>query len=162
MDFQIPNCKHFTGYKPCHPGENGETCISPEPRGVKILVINIGALGAVLMTTTLLPALKRKFPESTVHWLTISRATALLHNNPYVDTIHALSPASLLLLQQIKFDLVLNTDKVQEMCALTNVLNAREKRGFGLNEDGVIVPISDSAGDMRARSSAGQLCLLFQ
>ena len=25
MDFEIPDCRKFTGYKPCHPGENGET-----------------------------------------------------------------------------------------------------------------------------------------
>ncbi len=146
MTIEIPECKQFTGYKPCHPGEQGEACVNPEPMGTKILIINLGALGAVLMTTTILPALKRKFPESTIHWLTEPRAAELLQHNPNIDFIHHWGVGSLLTLQQMQFDIVCNSDKIQEMCALTNVLNAKEKLGYGLNKDGVMIPLNDGAG----------------
>ncbi len=145
MKYSIPDCKDFTGYKPCHPGPNGETCINPKKTGKKILIINIGALGAVLNTTTLLPALKRKYPESTVYWLTAERAEPLLEENPYVDRILKYDFSSVLTLQQIEFDIVCNTDKVQEICAFTNTLKAGKKLGFGLNENSVIFPLNEGA-----------------
>jgi len=145
MTVDIPRCRKFTGYKPCHPGEHGETCVSPEPIGTKILIINRGALGAVLMTTTILPAIKRKYPESTVHWLTQERAAPLLHENPYIDTVYPLSAASLLILQAMKFDVVCNTDKDRAMGALTHMLDADVKLGYGINDDGVIVPLNSGA-----------------
>ncbi|MFC1492473.1 glycosyltransferase family 9 protein [candidate division KSB1 bacterium] len=145
MAVDIPDCKDFTGYKPCHPGENGEPCIDPKPRGKKILIINIGAMGAVLMTSSILPAVKRKYPDSTVYWLTSERIIPLLENNPCIDRVYPFDMSSVLVLQEIKFDAVMNTDKVHEICALTNRLKADEKLGFGLNEDGVIIPLNSGS-----------------
>jgi len=145
MNVSIPDCRDFTGYKPCHPGENGETCINPRPVGTRILIINIGAIGAVISTTTLLPAMKRKYPESTIHWLTDERAAALLRGNPYIDCIHPLNASSLLVLQQMKFDVVCNLDKTRDMGALINMLDAGTKLGFGMNENGVIIPLNKGA-----------------
>ena len=145
MAIEIPDCKKFTGYKPCHPGEQGETCIDPEPVGTRILIINLGALGAVLMTTTILPALKRKYPQSTIHWLTEQRGAQLLYENQYIDSVHVWGIEEQLTLQALRFDVVCNGDKIREMCALTNVLNADTKLGFGMNEDGVIIPLNGGA-----------------
>jgi ADP-heptose:LPS heptosyltransferase len=145
MAIDLPDCKKFTGYKPCHPGKQGETCIEPEPAGVRILIINLGALGALLMTTTILPALKRKYPQSTIHWLTERRGAPLLYENPFIDFIHEWGIDAQLTLQAMRFDVVCNGDKISEMCALTNLLNAKTKLGFGLNEDGVIIPLNRGA-----------------
>ena len=63
MPKEIPDCKRFTGYKPCFPNhncwENG--CKDNIPTGTKILIINLDAMGDVLMTTAQLPGIKRKF-----------------------------------------------------------------------------------------------------
>ena len=122
MPQEIPSCKRFSGYKPCFPDhncwENG--CKDNIPVGTKILLINLDAMGDVLMTTAQLPAIKRKFPDSTIYWITLKNATPLLFNNSLVDHIFTLDASSILILQQMKFDYVLNVDKSQLSCALLN------------------------------------------
>ncbi len=143
----IPSCKRFNGYKPCFPDHNCwlDGCKDNIPIGTKILIINLDAMGDVLMTTAQLPAIKKKFPESTIYWITLKNSEPLLFNNPYIDHTYPFSFESILILQQMEFDYVFNVDKSQRSCALVNSLNAKNKLGFGLNNNGVIVPLNDSA-----------------
>jgi len=55
--------KHFTGYKPCFPerGATNGAWIS-DPIGTRILLINLDAMGNVLVTTSILPAIRRRVP----------------------------------------------------------------------------------------------------
>jgi heptosyltransferase-2 len=147
MSKQIPDCKRFTGYKPCFPGHNclEDGCKENIPVGIKILIINLDAMGDVLMTTAQLPALKRKFPESTVYWITLKNAAPLLSNNRFIDHVYEYDFESISILNQMKFDFVLNADKSKRACALLNSLSAEEKLGFGLNNDGVIIPVNEGA-----------------
>jgi ADP-heptose:LPS heptosyltransferase len=147
MPKEIPSCKKFTGYKPCYPDHNCWTdgCKDNIAIGTKILIINFDAMGDVLMTTAQLPALKRKYPESTIHWITLNNAAPLLFNNPLVDQVFAYNPESLSIISQIEYDLVLNVDKSQRSCALLNSVNAKKKLGFGLNKDGKIIPMNEGA-----------------
>ena len=141
----IPDCKRFTGYKPCEPYKQCEGCQDRVPTGVHILLINLDALGDVLVTTAILPALKRKYPQSTIRWLTRRNALPLLLNNSYLDEILEWNDENRLILQAMKFDLVLNADKNLNSCAFTAQLNAAEKLGFGLNAFGAIVPLNAEA-----------------
>jgi len=147
MKKQIPSCKNFSGYKPCFSDhncwENG--CKENIPIGTKILIINLDAMGDVLMTTAQLPALKRKFPESTIYWVTLKIASKLLENNPYIYKIFNFDAGSILVLQQMKFDYVMNVDKSNRSCALLKAVNASHKLGFGLDEDGKIIPVNEGA-----------------
>ncbi|MEP0860687.1 MAG: glycosyltransferase family 9 protein [Ignavibacterium sp.] len=147
MQKEIPSCKRFTGYKPCYPDHNCwiDGCKDNIPIGKKILIINLDAMGDVLMTTAQLPALKRKFPESTIYWLTLKVAAPLLYYNQFIDFVLDYNFESLSILKQIEFDYVMNVDKSQRSCALLNSLNAKNKLGFGLNKDGKIIPVNDSA-----------------
>ncbi len=142
----IPACKHFTGYKPCFPGENClEHCVKCEPIGTRILIVNLDAMGNVLVTTSLLPALKRKFPESTISWITLKNAAPLLQENPLIDRIYLWEPENWLILGAMAFDLVLNVDKSQRSAAFTMGLTAKERMGFGLDENGKIIPLNPEA-----------------
>ncbi len=142
----IPDCKHFTGYKPCFPDTHCyEECVDLDPIGTTILIVNLDATGNVLVTTSLLPAIKRKYPESYVTWITLPNAAPLLDGNPYIDKVYIWEPESWLILQQMKFDVVMNVDKSQRSCAFTMGAKAKEKLGFGLNENGVIVPLNSEA-----------------
>ncbi len=141
----IPDCKKFTGYKPCEPFKKCETCETPVPVGTHILLINLDALGDVLVTTAILPALKRKFPTSTVRWLTKSYATPLLENNPFLDEVLSWNEDNRLILQQMRFDLALNADKNRNSAAFIQTLRADRKMGFGLNDFGAIVPLNAEA-----------------
>ena len=142
----IPDCKTFSGYKPCYPGTVcTDRCVRPDPVGRRILIVNLDAMGNVLVTTALLPLLKRKYPVSTVSWITLPNAAPLLEHNPHLDRIYVWEPESWLILAQMKFDLVLNVDKSRRSCALTMGLRSRTKLGFGLNDAGAIVPLNREA-----------------
>lgn len=147
MKESIPNCKRFTGYKPCFPGHNclEDGCKDKIAIGTNILIINLDAMGDVLMTTAQLRGLKRKFPESTIYWITLKIATGLLHNNPLIDKVFEYSFESISILENMKFDYVMNVDKSQRSCALAMTINADNKLGFGLNENGVIIPFNKGA-----------------
>ena len=142
----VPDCKRFTGYKPCFPGTTCATgCVDPAPRGTRILIINLDAMGNVLVTTSILASLKRRYPVSTISWITLENAAPLLRHNPYVDAVYLWEPESWMILQRQAFDLVLNVDKSRRSGALTALLQARETLGFGIDGNGVIVPLSAEA-----------------
>jgi ADP-heptose:LPS heptosyltransferase len=149
-DLNIPRCKNFTGYKPCYSYknclENGcQEDITGNRMGVKILVISLEALGAVLDNTAVLPAIKRKFPESTIYWLTMENARKILNNNKLIDRLFIWNDESRMILRNIEFDYVMNSDKSDYACAFANELRARAKLGFVLNENGKIVPANKGA-----------------
>jgi len=142
----IPDCKRFTGYKPCFPGTTCyKECLDPQPVGKKILIVNLDAMGAVVQTTAMLPAIKRKYPNSHISWITLKNAYRLLDNNPYLDAVYLWEPENWLILQQMEFDIVYQTDKTKRSCAFGNSLKAKEKIGFGLNKNGKIVPLNKEA-----------------
>ncbi len=142
----IPDCKHFTGYKPCFPLTLCyESCIQAEPMGVKILIINLDAMGAVLQTTAMLPAVKRTYPQSHITWITEKNAFRLLENNPYLDAVYTWEPESWLILQNMEFDVVYSTDKTKRSAAFAKTLRAKETLGFGMNDDGKIIPLNKEA-----------------
>lgn len=113
--------------------------------GTKILIINLDAMGNVLMTTAQLQPIKRKYPESYIAWLTLRSSAPLLMENPFIDKIFTWDAESWLILEQMKFDLILNADKSRRSAALTMKLNTKEKLGFGLNTNGQIIPLNKEA-----------------
>lgn len=147
MNPEIPKCKHFTGYKPCFPGHNcvQDGCKDYKPIGVKILLINLDAMGDILMTTAQLPGLKRKFPESTIYWVTLKQTVPLLYNNPFVDKVLPFDFETISILSQMEFDYVMNVDKSLRSGALAQSVKAKNRLGFGMNEDGKIIPLNKSA-----------------
>ena len=143
---RIPDCKHFTGYKPCFPESAClEECVDPRPHGTTILIVNLEAMGNVLVTTTLLPAIKRKYPVSTISWVTLKNAYRLLDHNPYIDHVYVWEPESWLKLQSMRFDVVMTIDKSVQAGAFTATLNAKKKFGYGVNASGVIIPLNREA-----------------
>jgi len=62
--------------------------LSPPPEVIKkILLIRFSALGDILHTTPILPALRKKYPDTQLWYLLDSRFTELLENNPFIDGI---------------------------------------------------------------------------
>ncbi len=142
----IPECRHFTGYKPCFPGTVClDGCVDPLQPGTNILIVNLEAMGNVLATTSLLPAIKRKYPESTISWITLRNAYRLLDNNPLVDRVYVWEPESWMTLQAMEFDVAMNIDKSVHAGAFLHTLRAKRKLGYGLNSRGAIVPLNREA-----------------
>jgi len=144
---EVPSCKRFTGYKPCYPDHNcwEDGCKNNLPIGKKILIINFDAMGDVLMTTAQLPSIKRKFPDSTIYWITLKIAAPLLSGNEFIDKVYTYDAESISVLNEMEFNYVINVDKSQRSCALLNSVKAEHKLGFGLNHDGKIIPVNQGA-----------------
>jgi hypothetical protein len=102
-------------------------------------------MGDVLMTTAQLPSIKRKYSESTIYWVTLKIAAPLLYNNEFIDKVFIYDAESISILNEIEFDIVMNVDKSQRSCALLNSVKAKKKLGFGLDKNGVIVPVNEGA-----------------
>lgn len=136
------DCKDFNGYKPCRPGWTCDHCDSYNPQGSRILIINLDALGDVLMTTALLPTLKELYPNSIIRWVTSPGATPLLQNNPLIDEIIPYTFESVSYLRFMEFDLVLSCDRDRKSTAIAMSVLSRDKRGFGLDPHGVVVPLN--------------------
>ncbi|MBI5015077.1 MAG: glycosyltransferase family 9 protein [Deltaproteobacteria bacterium] len=140
-----PDCRFFSGYKPCRHKRLCDGCPRYEPRGTRILLVNLDAMGDVVRTTALLPALKRKYPVSHVTWVTLKNAEPILRYNPLVDEVLVYGPETVLELEPRTFDVVLNVDKSRRSGALTQRVGARERLGFGVDEHGAIVPLTPAA-----------------
>lgn len=143
----IPDCKRFSGYKPCFPDHNcwEDGCKENIPTGTKILIINLDAMGDVLMTTAQLPSIKKKYPQSTIYWVTLKIAAPLLYHNEYIDQVYSYDAESILILNQMEFDVIMNVDKSQRSGAMLNSVTAKEKLGFGINKNGKIIPVNEGA-----------------
>lgn len=145
ISYKTPDCSKFTGYKPCKPGKLCEQCNDPSPVKNRILLISLEAQGAVLMTTALLHAIKRKYPDSFLIWLTMQESMPLLENNHLIDRVLLWNDENRILLQQIKFDIVYALDKSRYTGAFVNSLKVKKKFGFGLSPHGAITPLNEGA-----------------
>ncbi len=146
IDIDGIDCKHFNGYKPCFPGVDcSEGCMRADPIGVRVLIINLDAMGDVVMTTAQLAGIKRNWPVSQVFWITRSNAAALLAHNPLVDRVFQWNDVDRLILQQQFFDVVLNADKSLDACAFASSLWTDDLRGFTISKRGQIVAANPEA-----------------
>jgi len=141
-------CRLFHGYRPCRPGYLCEGCTQAQPFDETILLINLDAMGDVLMTTCMLPALRRLHPDALVTWVTWPGHLPLLENNPLIDRIWPYDFSVVSVLEAMEFNLLLNADKGRPSCALTMQVPAHTKRGFGLNRAGAVIPLNEEAGHL--------------
>ncbi len=141
---EMKSCRHFNGYRPCG---FSSTCDAhcPHFQAVKkrALVLGLGAMGAVLRATSILPALVRKYPGVQVTWITEKSTTFLLNNNPLIDQVLSCSFDDVLKVEGQEFDLVFVMDKDQRVGGLLHRISWRELYGFKVNSRyGVIEPAS--------------------
>lgn len=140
------DCRHFNGYKPCFPGVDCvDGCSRHEPMGTRILIINLDAMGDVLMTTAQLPAIRRTWPVAHVSWITHPAATALLAHNPLIDRVYGFTDENRMILAAQRFDVVLNADKSTPACAFARMLQTDDLRGFTLSDRGQIISANPGA-----------------
>jgi ADP-heptose:LPS heptosyltransferase len=145
MSIYRTDCRYFTGYKPCRFERSCSGCDEFRPASPDVLLINLDAIGDVLRTTALIPAIRREYPDARITWLTRARASELLEGNPEIDRILVLGVATDILLRTLSFDIVLNADKSMVAGALAMQVQAKERRGFGLDSGGAIVPLNKEA-----------------
>lgn len=142
------DCRYFLGDRPCvwHKG-SGVLCACDhyDPVREQVLIIKLDAVGDVLRTTTLLPALKKAHPHAAITWITRPEAKPLLEKNPYLAEAIAYGPEALVHLQTRSFDRVINLDAGKISAGLASAARGRRKDGFLLHEAGHVVPTNAAA-----------------
>lgn len=137
VDALKTDCRWFRGDAPCRPHKekkchcteaDGSICAHYLPQSGNTLIIKLGAPGDVIRTTPLLRKLQETSPQRRVWWLTES--TDLVPD--VVDVVLPFTMQSLVTLQAVHFDLLINLDKSREGCALASTIRAGQKQGFTL------------------------------
>ncbi|MEC9283983.1 MAG: glycosyltransferase family 9 protein [Bdellovibrionota bacterium] len=143
------NCRNFNGYKPCGLNINcNESCSHFQPAGMNIVIIHLGALGAVLRATCLLKPIKRAYPQSQITWVTDAPAQHLLANNPLIDKVYTSSPENIQSLMSYEFDLGFCIDKATKAVGISRQLNIEELKGFSTDANASILPINQEAREL--------------
>ena len=146
VDALKTDCRWFRGDVPCRPHKqkgchctetDGSACAHYLPQSGNTLIIKLGTVGDVIRTTPLLRKLQETSPQRRVWWLTLSPEIV----PEVVDVVLPFTVQSVITLQAVHFDLLINLDKDREACALAGVLRADQKQGFML-VDGKPAPIN--------------------
>lgn len=140
-----PDCRHFTGEKPCLPhkqeGVVCDGCPRYEPVKERLLIVKLDAAGDVLRSTAILPAFKKANPGLSIWWVTENSSKPLLDKNPYIDVLLGVDPLLPVTLVTVSFDRAFNFDMSRKAAAILTAANSRIKKGFGLSEEGAVVPL---------------------
>lgn len=143
-------CRWFSGDKPCrHAGGKDclragqETCRHYEPLEPKILIVKLGAIGDVLRTTTLLSALRKKWENPAITWITHPGTVPLLAENGLWKVL-PWSLEAVLWAETVDWDCVISLDKEDGPTALAQRVKSSRKYGFGRNGHGLLQPLSPS------------------
>ncbi|MBL8880687.1 MAG: glycosyltransferase family 9 protein [Phycisphaerales bacterium] len=140
-----PDCVHYAGDRPCRAGVQGvcpDPCDVHRPQGTRVLIIKLGALGDVIRTAAILPAIRRAWPMSHVTWISRPSGVRALANHPGIDRLLAFDGESICHLLAERFDVCLSLDKEPAPAGLAMRVNARDRRGIGLSEWGTPVPLN--------------------
>lgn len=125
------NCRFFNGYKPC--GKSAicdANCASRDPLQTFVLIIHLGAMGAVVRSTALLPGVRRKYPGAQITWVTDSPTHKLLQGQKLIDKVISSDPSELLALQGRHFDVALVIDKSAKASGILAMTKADQIFGF--------------------------------
>jgi heptosyltransferase-2 len=142
------DCRHFLGDRPCRPHkETGATCVCPAyaPIRERVLVIKLDAMGDVLRTTAILPALAARHPDAAIEWLTRPESVPLLEKNPYVHTLIGYGPDALVRLQAVAYARVINLDSGALSAGLAAMARGARRDGYVLSDRGHVLATNPAA-----------------
>jgi ADP-heptose:LPS heptosyltransferase len=142
------DCRFFRGDRPCvwHK-QSGVKCRCDYYDRIdeRVLIIKLDAMGDVLRTTALLPALAAIHPHAAITWLTRTESVPLLQRNPFVTEIIEYGADSLIQLQARTFDRVINLDAGKTSAGLAALARSARKDGYVLDERGSVQPTNAAA-----------------
>lgn len=142
------DCRFFLGDRPCvwHKA-SGVLCTCDHYQRIehRLLIVKLDAMGDVLRTTALLPALAESHPGSAITWITRRESRPLLERNPYLTEVLSCGEDELVQLQVRTFDRAINLDAGKTSAALASLASARQKDGFILDPCGFVQPTNAAA-----------------
>ncbi len=136
------NCPYYIKSHPKYTTQINSTNISSykdtkDTKRKKVVIIKLAALGDVVRTTAVLKPVYKKWCSPQVYWVTYKNAVDILKNNPYVSKIVSYEESYKLFGTQ--FDVLINFDLDKDALNLTLNIFAKEKFGFYLGSDGIIL-----------------------
>lgn len=145
----LTGCRYFTGYKPCSLSlDCSEACAHKDVPRHSVLIVHLGALGAVVRSTSLLAAIKRKFPSSRITWVTQAPADHLLNSHPMLDRVLTTDPDGLLQLQALEFDVAFVIDKSLLAAGIVRNIKIDKVYGFKACATGAVLPATTAAEEL--------------
>ena len=136
-----PDCRHYLGDRPCAFGCKCR-CEHYAPMGRRILIIKLGALGDVVRTASLLPALKKQYDPCHITWISRPNGTRILAGHPLIDRQLNFDAEGILRAAEQEFDTVISLDKEPGPTALCNRVRCADKRGICLSAWGTPQPLN--------------------
>jgi ADP-heptose:LPS heptosyltransferase len=134
---------------PCIPHKKNaivcENCSNYDPIRARILIIKLGAIGDVLRTTSILPALLQKYPGAEITWITKANAAPLLQDNPRIDRLLLVEEDYLEYLHNERFSLGICLDADLHSATINSIAGCQEKLGFVADQSGKVKPTNDTA-----------------
>jgi heptosyltransferase-2 len=142
------DCRFFLGDRPCvwHK-RDGVVCTCDHYHRIeeRVLIVKLDAMGDVLRSTALLPALAETHPHAAITWITRRESVPLLKRNPYLAEVLEYGVEALLQLQTRTFTRVINLDAGRTSAALATAARCGRKDGFVLDELGRVQPTNAAA-----------------
>jgi heptosyltransferase-2 len=142
------DCRFFLGDRPCgwHKA-TGVLCTCEHYQQIdqRLLIVKLDAMGDVLRTTALLPALAAAHPRAGITWITRRESRALLERNAYITEVLDYGEDALAQLQVRAFDRAINLDAGKTSAALASMANSKQKDGFILDARGCVQPTNAAA-----------------
>jgi heptosyltransferase-2 len=109
------------------------------------LIVKFDAIGDVLRTTSILPALREAHGECFVTWITSPEAKDLFIGNRFVNEVLCDCSDYLPAVLSREFDIAINPDASPRSCEIAAIANARIKHGFAVSSAGHVVPLNGAA-----------------
>lgn len=98
-----------------------------------ILIIKLGAIGDVIRTTSILPGLREKYPNSRISWLTKKESFDILKNNSLIEVIFLIEDQNDGLKKR-EFDIVISLDDDDSACRIASGLKAKKLVGAFMDD----------------------------
>lgn len=146
----VSSCRYFSGYKPCGKSPLCEdSCSHKSIPSIYLLVVHLGAIGAVVRATSLLAAMKRKYPGSHITWVTDAPSDQLLRHHPAIDRVLTTKGEDLLALSTLEFDVAFMVDKSLKAAGVLKQTQADQVFGFSVDpRGGGIRPATPAAEEL--------------
>lgn len=145
------DCRHFQGDRPCAPHKAEgvaceRSCPHYDPAATRLLIVKLAAMGDVLRTTSLLPAIHQRWPGAHLTWVTAPGSVPLLERNPLIDRVVSFDGSGLpLALNTERYDAVLCPDADPVVTALGQAAHTGQRVGFGFDGRGASLPLTPGA-----------------
>lgn len=143
------NCRYYRGAMPCvfhkRDGRVCDDCKDYDPITFRILIVKLAAVGDVLRTTSILPALKKKYHGSEITWITKASAAPLLRGNSMIDRVFVTEGNYLEYLQNERFDLGICLDADLQSATIHSLARCADRRGFVCDAAGRVQPVDERA-----------------